>query len=86
MRSMRENIFPGSDAGMTDRTVKQLTVEDLIKTKRDFITIKEITELMNMQPQSIRALCRDGKLGSTMVGRQHCIPPASILDFLNIKR
>lgn len=53
---------------------------------KDFLTVEEVAERLNLKPRTVQLLCSQGKIGSSRPGRKYLIPPESLDEYLKIRR
>ena len=57
----------------------------MLESYKDILTVKEVSELLDVTPQLTRTLIRSGKLKAIRVGREYRIPKKNMIEFLEVQ-
>ena len=51
-----------------------------------YLTVEEVATTLRISRRAVQAMCRDGRIGSTMAGKRYLIPQESLDEYLKIRR
>jgi excisionase family DNA binding protein len=52
----------------------------------NYLTVKEVADILRLAERTVQRLCRQGKIGSTKLGKHYRIPQESLDEYQKIRR